>query len=101
MSGLAELSVISKLLSSEKVWRSVIDALAEQNSTTLSGPCSTGVNVFLCSEDGPAVVLHEIVARQFTNLFDLIDRSGEENLRDPFGNYVFIFQGLSNDILEG
>ena len=101
MSGFAELSVISKLLSSQKIWRSVIDALAEQNSTTLSGPSSTGANVFLCSEEGPAVVLHEVVARQFTTLFDLIDGSSEENLRDPFGNYIFIFQGLSNDILEG
>ena len=62
---------------------------------------STGANVFLCSEEGSKIALHEVIAREFTNLFDLFDFRTEKNLRDPFGNYVFIFQGLSKDILEG
>ena len=92
MASFAKMSVVTQLESSDEIWASVLQTLSEQkHPTEVIGPNSTGANVFLCSEDSSKIVLHEVMAREFTNLFDPFDFQTEENLRDPFGNYVFIF----------
>ena len=46
------------------------------------------------SDDGYKVSLHEIVVRRYTRLFDQLDPKTVEDMRDPFGGFVFILHSI-------
>ena len=58
-------------------------------------PLSTEELRYCCSsDDGYKVSLHEIVVRRYTRLFDQLDPKTVEEMRDPFGGFVFILQSV-------
>jgi len=102
MTSFATLSITAQLQTSDENWESLIAALSEHTEPrNLYGPNSNGANIFLCSEDGSQFAIHEIIARQYTNLFDFIDTDEEFTNQDPYGNYVFLFHGFDSEVLEG
>ena len=44
------------------------------------------------------MALHEVLARRFTRIFDLIDAS--DDLRDPMGGFPFILPGVDPETLK-
>ena len=76
-------------------WESVINHFSRHGHEEES---FSGTNVILCCEGGRKLRFHEIFVRRFTKIFDVmkhLSREDVESLKDPFGNLVFIFQGIS------
>ena len=126
MTSFATLSLKAQLQTSDENWNAVIAALSKHTQPRiLYGPNSNGANVFLwyekiqvssyleknlefvfsfflsSSEDGSQFAIHEIIAREYTNLFDFIGTEEDCTSQDPYGNYVFLFHGLDSEVLEG
>lgn len=56
---------------------------------------SNGANVILCSQDGYKVPLPEMLVKEGTNLFERLKSEDIEALRDPFGKFTFILEGVN------
>merc|ERR1712156_1340183 len=60
---------------------------------------SNGANVVLCSQDGYKMSLPEILVKEGTNLFRRLKTEDIESLRDPFGRFTFILEGVNRSTL--
>ena len=78
-------SRFSTLQGSDPYWSSVLTSMPNLRRK------GSGMNVYLCCDSGRKVGLHEFLVRRFTRVFDLVGDDDVEQMRDPYGNFVFIF----------
>jgi len=99
MGGKLKVRTFSQLTSCD--WSSVVGSLQnlkEDNTIRMWGN-GNGANIIICSDDGYKISLHEPIVRHCTRLFGHLD-DNVEDLRDPFGDFVFLLHGVDCDALK-